>query len=136
MNWPSDFTFFADEDLGTLIFPEILRGAGVTLETLSEHYALGIRDTDWIPSVAQRGWVIITHDRDIRYNQRERDAVMQHGGRAIIIRASGTRAEIAQIFVGLREQVTNFLRQNPAPFIARLYRDRIEMWLSRDDWTP
>ena len=79
MNWPSDFTFFADEDLGTLIFPEILRDAGVTLETL---------------------------------------------------------AEMAQIFVGLREQITNFLRQNPAPFIARLYRDRIEMWLSHDDWTP
>ena len=136
MNWSSDFTFFADEDLGTLIFPEILRDAGVTLETLSEHYALGIRDTDWIPSVAKRGWVIITHDRDIRYNRRERDAVMQHGGRAIIIRASGTRAEMAQIFVGLREQITNFLRQNPAPFIARLYRDRIEMWLSHDDWTP
>ena len=28
------------------------------------------------------------------------------------------------------------LTRNPAPFIARLYRNRIEMWLSRDDWTP
>ena len=136
MNWPSDFTFFADEDLGTLVFPAILRDVGVPLEILSDHYAHGAPDTDWIPSVAQRGWVIITHDRDIRYNRRERDAVMQHGGRAIIIRASGTRAEMAQIFVSLREQIMDFLYRNPAPFIARLYRDRIEMWLSRDDWAP
>ncbi len=64
----------------------------------------------------------------------EHDAVVQHGGRVVIIRANGTRAEMAQIFLNLREQIINFLSQNPAPFIARLYRDRIEMWLSRDDW--
>jgi len=43
---------------------------------------------------------------------------------------------MAQIFLNLREQISDFLRQNPAPFIARLYRDRIEMWLSQDDLIP
>ena len=59
---------------------------------------------------------------------------MQHGGRVSIVRANGTRAEMAQIFLNLREQIISFLSQNPAPFRARLYRDCIEMWLSRDDW--
>ena len=80
--------------------------------------------------------MVITHDRDIRYNRQERDAVMHHGGRVIIIRASGTRAEMAHNFLNLRDQIVDFIRRNPAPFIARLYRDRIEMWLGRDDLTP
>ena len=136
MNWPNSFTFFVDEDLGTIVFPTALRDAGVNLEILLDHYAHGTPDTDWIPYIAGRDWVIITHDRDIRYNRQERDAVMRHGGRVIIIRASGTRADMAQIFLHLREQIIDFLSQNPAPFIARLYRDRIEMWLDQDKWAP
>lgn len=136
MNWPDNLTLFVDEDLGTTAFPQTLRDAGVNLEILLDHYAHGTPDADWIPYVAQRGWVIITHDRDIRYNREERDAVMQHGGRLIIIRTSGTRAEMAQIFLNLSEHIITFLIQNPAPFIARLYRDRIEMWLSQDDPIP
>ena len=136
MNWPDNLTLFVDEDLGTTAFPATLRDAGVNLEILLDHYAHGTPDADWIPYVAGRGWVIITHDRDIRYNREERDAVMEHGGRVIIVRASGTRADMAQIFLNLREQIIDFLRRNPAPFIARLYHDHIEMWLNRDNWTP
>ena len=61
---------------------------------------------------------------------------MESGLQVIVIRSGNRRAEMAQIFLNLREPIIEFLRQNPAPFIARLYRDRIEMWLSRDDWIP
>ena len=61
---------------------------------------------------------------------------MDSGLRVIVIRSGSRRAEMAQIFLNMREQIIEFLRQNPAPFIARLYRDRIEMWLSLDNWTP
>ncbi len=135
MSWPGDFTFFADEDLGSAIFPATLREAGLDLEILIDHFDQGTQDVHWIQSIARRQWVIITHDRDIRYNRRARDAVMTNGGRVIIIRASGTRQEMALAFLNLRHHIVEFLRQNPAPFIARLYRDRIEMWLSRDNWT-
>ncbi len=136
MNCAYEFTFFVDEDLGTAAFPPILREAGLACEILLDHYEAGTPDINWIPPTSRRDWVIITHDREIRYNRPERDAVMQHGDRVIIIRASGTRAEMAQIFLSLHDQIIEFLRRNPAPFIARLYRDRIEMWLSRDGWTP
>lgn len=61
---------------------------------------------------------------------------MDSGLQVIVIRSGNRRAEMAQIFLNLREPIIAFLRQHPPPFIARLYRDRIEMWLSRDDWTP
>ena len=136
MSWPVDLTFFIDENLGTAIFPAILRDSGVSVEVLADHFSYGTQDSVWIPVISRRGWVVITHDRDIRYNRQERDAVMHHGGRVIIIRASGTRAELAHIYLNLRDQILDFLRRNPAPSIARLYRDRIEMWLGRDDLTP
>ena len=106
------------------------------MEILTNHFPSGTDDVFWIPIVAQHGWVALTHDLRVRYNKIERDAIMGSELRLIVIRSGSTHAEMAQIFLNLREQIMDFLQQNPAPFIARLYRDRIEMWLSRDDWTP
>ena len=56
---------------------------------------------------------------------------------AVIILASGyAHLELAENFLASRDLIVSFLRENEPPFIARLYRDRIEMWLSHDDWTP
>ena len=106
------------------------------MEILADHFPNGTDDVSWIPVVAQHGWVALTHDLRVRYSNLERDAIMESGLRVIVIRSGTTHAEMAQIFLNLREQISDFLRQNPAPFIARLYRDRIEMWLSQDDLTP
>ena len=106
------------------------------MELLTNHFPSGTDDVIWIPVVAQHGWVALTHDLHVRYNKTERDAIMESGLRVIVIRSGSTHAEMAQIFLSLREQIIAFLRQNPAPFIARLYRNHIEMWLNRDNWAP
>ena len=61
---------------------------------------------------------------------------MSSGARIIVISSGNARAEMAQIFLELHEQILGFLRENEPPFIARLYKDRIEMWLARNNWTP
>ena len=78
---------------------------------------------------------MLTHDGRIRYNRLEKNTVMSSGSRIIVIRSGETRAEMAEVFVASVNRVIAFLRENDAPFIARLYRNRIEMWLSKDDWT-
>jgi hypothetical protein len=113
-----------------------IREAGLNVETLTSHFHAGTSDVHWIPVVARREWVVLTHDLNMRYNASERDTIMHSQSRVIVIRSGSTRADMAQIFLNLREQIIDFLRQNPAPFIARLYRDRIEMWLSLDNWMP
>ncbi len=125
-----------DEDLGTRVFPGALRADGVNVETLLDNFISGTLDAEWIPEVANRYWVVLTHNLRIRYNRLERDTVMGSGTRMIVICSGSTRAEMAEIFLASRDRVLAFLRENDAPFIARLYRSRIEMWLSRDDWTP
>jgi hypothetical protein len=132
----AEYTFFSDEDLGTKIFPVPLRDAGVRVEALTNHFPAGTNDVDWIPVVAQREWVVLTHDRNMRYNTPERNSIMQSRLRVIVIRGGSTRAEMAKIFLNLHEQIIDFCEQNPAPFIARLYVNRVEMWFNHDDWTP
>jgi hypothetical protein len=73
----AEYTFFSDEDLGTKIFPVPLRDAGVRVEALTNHFPAGTNDVDWIPVVAQREWVVLTHDRNMRYNTPERNSIMQ-----------------------------------------------------------
>ncbi len=132
----TEYTFFSDEDLGTKIFPVPLRDAGVRVEALTNHFPAGTNDVDWIPVVAQREWVALTHDLNMRYNTPERNAIMRSGLRVIVIRSGSTRAEMALTFLDLHERIIHFLEHNPAPFIARLYHNRIEMWLNADNWCP
>ena len=136
MSWPSDVTFFSDADLGTRIFPTILRAAGVNLEILLYHFAGSTDDIHWIPIVANRGWVILTHDKNIRYNKLERNTVMQSGSRMIVIRGGADHNEMAQMFLDRRNEIIEFLQQNSGPFIAKLNRDKIETWLDMNNWTP
>lgn len=86
--------------------------------------------------MAQNGWITLTSDVRLRYNPSEKEAVMQSNAAIIILASDYTHHRLAENFLAARELIVNFVRQNPAPFIARLYRDRIEMWLSRDDLTP
>ena len=121
--------------MGTRRFAEVILNDAIQLEKLLDHFPSGTPDAEWIPEVSQRGWVALTHDRRIRYNRRNRDAAMNSGARIIVVSSGTTRAEMARIFLGLHDQILRFLHENESPFIARLYRDRIEMWLNLDDTT-
>lgn len=61
---------------------------------------------------------------------------MRSGARIIVISSGTARAEMARIFLELHDQILRFLHENEPPFIARLYRDRIEVWLSQNDLKP
>ena len=106
------------------------------LEILLDNFPSGTPDAEWIPEISRRGWVALTHDRRIRYNRLERDTIMRSGARVIVISSGNTRAEMAGILLEMHEKVLDFLRENEPPFIARLYRNRIAMWLSHDNWVP
>lgn len=69
------FVYFTDRDLGNR-FPEILRSAGLTVERHGDRFAPDTPDEEWLAAVGARGWIVLTHDRRIRYKPNERDAVM------------------------------------------------------------
>jgi predicted nuclease of predicted toxin-antitoxin system len=69
--------FFTDRDLRKQ-FAEILRSHGVTVERHADHYAPDTPDEEWLETAGRRGWIVLTHDRRMRYKPNERNAVMRY----------------------------------------------------------
>jgi PIN like domain len=79
--------FFVDEDLS---------GLGIALMRLRRDVIVGRRapanevvpkdDPDWIPIVADRGWVVITNDRHIRTRPGEADQARDAAMRRVCLR--------------------------------------------------
>lgn len=137
--------FFTDRDLGKQ-FPAILRTAGILVEAHADHFAPDAPDDQWLPDVARRGWVVLTHDQRIRYKSNERDAVMANGMAMFVLIGAIPHALLARGFVATHGRVVAFLARHASPFIAKIYQGRpardpgefkpgrVELWLSKRDW--
>jgi hypothetical protein len=59
-------------------------------------------DTDWIPEVARRGWLIITRDSHIQDRRAEIAAVRDHGARMIALAGKEATSTWTQLEPGFR----------------------------------
>ena len=108
-------TWFTDRDLG-LQFPAILERGGLTVERHRDHFAPDATDEEWLALVGRTGWVAITHNSRIRYTPNEKQAVLVHGVRLLVIIGQAPYAELAHSFVATRARIEAFLHRQEAPF--------------------
>jgi hypothetical protein len=113
--------YFTDRDLG-LQFPKILQDAGLTIERHRDHFAPDAPDEQWLAFVGRNGWVALTHNSRIRYTPNEKQAVISHGVRLLVIVGQAPYAALATSFVATRLRIEAFLEKHEAPFIAKVYR--------------
>lgn len=139
--------FFTDRDLGRM-FPQILREAGLNVERHDDHFDQNTLDEDWLPEVGRKGWIAISRNKDIGRQPNERDAIMRAGtGLLIVVGPNATLPELAHNFVATMHKIEQFVRANPRPLIARVYRPAAEkirrgsrktgqvvLWLSAEEW--
>lgn len=61
---------FLDRSLGRIQVPGLLRGAGLRLITLAEHYGIpadeDVKDEVWLELAGRNGWVVFLKDARIR----------------------------------------------------------------------
>jgi hypothetical protein len=115
------------------MFPRALREQGLKVATLFEiFHQYDTKDRDWLPKIPKE-WVVLTADYRMRYRERERDAIMENGLRMFILRGHLHTQRIAS-FLGNLHHVERFLRTYDEGFLAKVYQDRIEMWLTHADW--
>lgn len=136
-------TFFTDRDLGKR-FPAQLRADGISVEAHHDHFAPSAPDAEWLTTVADRGWFVLSHDQRIRYRPNERDAVMRGGVGLFILVGKRTTAELASNVVQTIERIHEFIDAHPRPFIAKVYcppADEIgrrvgsvRLWLDEEEW--
>jgi predicted nuclease of predicted toxin-antitoxin system len=128
------FVYFTDRDLG-LRFPKILTDAGLTVERHRDHFKHDARDEEWLQVVGRRGWVAVTHNSRIRYTPNEKEAVIRHRVRLLIVIGHAPYPDLARSFVATTPQIETFLETHVPPMIAKVYRGpdveapgRIELW--------
>ncbi len=80
-------------------------------------------DSEWLPEVGSRGWVVLTKDKNFQTRSLEIRAIAGSGVRVFQLTAGSLRAEqMAAIFEASLQKMKRFSMSNPAPFIAKLSR--------------
>jgi predicted nuclease of predicted toxin-antitoxin system len=113
-------TFFVDRCLGRSV-GLALREAGLQVELHADHFADDADDETWIGVVGKRGWVVLTKDKAIRTRPVELHAVVVAKVRMFRLSSGNMKGEeMARLFVENRLKMGRFIKEHPAPFIARV----------------
>ena len=133
MNEPHELVYFTDRDLGHH-FPERLRAAGIKVERHDDHFGLLTADSDWIGEIGRRGWIALSRDARIRYSPLALQTLMESGARLFVIVGRLTTDQAAELFLRRRKQIEKLLQRETRPFIAKIRRDGILVWLRKKEW--
>ena len=83
-------------------------------------------DTEWLPVVAERNWLVITRDHNIRENIAERRAVREHGVKMVALAGAdaGTKWKQLQLVMQRWDRIEDLFSE-PGPFIYLASRNRM-----------
>ena len=131
----SPIHIFVDRNLSSGAFLRELREAQITsdlglvvrshLEEYPEFDSIGeVSDAKWLREIGERGWLILSRDLRIRYNDVEKQAIKDSGASLFAITAKNVASkDLAQIILKAMKRIVDFARHNDPPFIALVYRD-------------
>jgi predicted nuclease of predicted toxin-antitoxin system len=127
-------TYFIDRALGKSV-GKALDNLGVKIEYHHQHFAPDSPDTQWLPMVSQKGWIILTKDSNIGRNILEIKAMAFSNAKVFtLVSANLNTAKMIDIFEKAIEKVENIATSNPAPFIAKIYKDaRVQIWKNNSE---
>ncbi len=109
--------FVVDEDLGSSYWKILNQDDRFVTDRFETHWAPGTHDRLWIPQIAERGLIVITHDGKIR--RQHRDVVVAYGARLIIVTGHSDFQGQARAFRDSWHKIDRFINKHSAPFIAR-----------------
>jgi hypothetical protein len=102
-----------------------LRQAGASVIVHLVHFAhrQGIKDDEWLRDIGQRGWIVLTKDKNFKRRPLELEAILAGGVRAFFLSAANLSTEdVAQTFVDALERIRRICSAHAGPFIARITR--------------
>ena len=125
----SFLTYFLDRALGKSV-GNALQAIGKKVEFHNDHFAPDSPDTEWLPIVSQRGWIVLTKDENIGRNILEVQAIADNKARVFILVSGNLSTQgMINIFVDAIEKIEKIVKGNSAPFIAKVYKDsRVTIW--------
>jgi predicted nuclease of predicted toxin-antitoxin system len=130
MTQPQSIVFFIDRCLGNKRIVETLKNAGISIEIHDDHFEKNAQDVDWLPEIGKKGWVVLTKDANIGKHSLERIAVARAQVKMFVLASQNLSGnDMAAIFLKNIVPMQEFVRNHPAPFIAKIYRNgNIDLW--------
>ena len=130
---PTGPVFFVDRCLGRHV-AKMLQQHGLTVKYLDDYFPQAVEDTDWIPIVGERGWIVLTKDVNISRNHIERMAVTQAKLYFFALVSKNLNGDaMAEALVNASIKIQSIVRKHPSPLIARVYRDgSVKIWRDCD----
>lgn len=115
-----------------------LRAAGLLVEPYHEHFALdNVPDREWLRLVGEKGWIALSHNKNIRYERDELDDLMVHGVKAFFIIGKGPHSAFAAAIVQSIQKIRRLIRKHDdEPFAAKVYqsREEVDLWVTYRQW--
>jgi hypothetical protein len=119
----ASLTFFLDYQIGRFIVAQALRQAGARVEVHLDHFPQAAADTDWIPEIGRRDWVLITKDQNIRRNPLERAAYEAARLRGFVVTGKDMDGqELANLLVKCLAGMVHRVAGKPGPSLFTISR--------------
>lgn len=86
---------------------------------LIEHFHQDAPDVEWLASVGQRGWLVITHDKKIKTRPAERKAIIDNdvGCFILVYKENLSRDEICDIIRSNLPKMERLFAETEKPFL-------------------
>lgn len=118
--------FFIDRCLGSVHIASALKASGITVEIHDDHFPKNAMDEDWFPTIGEKGWVVLTKDGRIAKRTSERLAVASANIRLFVLASQSLSGpDMIEVFRKAFRKMQAFARENPSPFIAKVYSDPV-----------
>jgi predicted nuclease of predicted toxin-antitoxin system len=120
---PDPIVLFLDESVDNETVAAALQEAGAQVERATQHFPRGTADEIWLDAAGQRGWVVLTRDKHIRYRVLEKKAVEQAKVRCFVFTGGNvTMADTAAILVKALPKISTISAREAPPFIYHIGR--------------
>ena len=94
---------------------------GIRHERHGQHFSPGTPDVVWLPFVGSRGWILVTKDKRIRFNDLEKDAVVANRVREFYFTSGNySGAEMATMLLAALPEMVRLCGKQAPPFIASI----------------
>jgi hypothetical protein len=126
---PEPVIYFIDRCLGRGV-ATALGQAGIEVRYHDDCFPEDAKDEVWLPEVGQKGWIVITKDKNIRRTPIELEATIAAKVRLFVLAGAGnkTGAQTAELIIEQRSRIERTARKTPPPFIAGVTQSGVRVY--------
>jgi hypothetical protein len=118
----SPLEIFVDRCLGKHTLPgELRKLPGVVVRIHDDYFKPDEQDAVWLPKAAEKGWVILTKDKDIRHRKIELDAILRNNAYFLTFgQGHASAVEMARAFITALPRIRKAVSRYEPPLLASI----------------